>query len=263
MAFAEAEGHRVYYERHGAGAPVLLVNGLTADHTAWELQTDALKRRFEVVVFDNPGVGQTTGPRGPYTSDLFADVAAGLLDALGLERAHVVGASMGGTIAMQVALRHPQRVRALVLHCTWACSDAYLAALFRSWTALADLSLLERSRAIWPWVFTPAWYARPGALEELERTVAESPFPQSGEQFRDQAEACISHDVLDRLGEIAAPTLVTVGDRDLLTPAYHSFAIKERLPSALLHVWPGMGHAPFWEIPDEFNELNRCFLEAN
>ena len=264
MSFADLAGRRIFYEEHGAGDPVLLINGLGADHTAWGLQTEFLKEHFRVVVFDNPGVGQSEGPPGPYTSELFADVAASLLRSLGIERAHVVGASMGGIIVQQLALRHPPLVRSLLLHCTWGRCDPYLASLFRSWRAIArGVDSLELSRQLWLWVFTPSWYERPGAIEELERQTREAPFPQSPDAFCDQAEACIAHDVLDRLGEIEAPALITVGNRDLLTPPYHSSAIKERMPKALLHVWQQMGHAPFWEIPDEFNALNYAFLKAH
>jgi len=264
VPFAELAGRRIFYEEHGAGDPVLLVNGLGADHTTWGLQTEFLKEHFRVVAFDNPGVGQSQGPPGPYTSELFADVAASLLRSLGIERAHVVGASMGGIIVQQLALRHPALVRSLVMHCTWGRCDRYLASLFRSWQAIARVvSPLDLSRQLWLWVFTPSWYERAGVIEELERQTLEAPFPQSPEAFCDQAEACIAHDELDRLGQIEAPTLITVGDSDLLTPPYHSAAIKERMPNALLHVWPKMGHAPFWEIPDEFNKLSYEFLKAH
>jgi len=260
VPFAEVGAHRVYYERRGTGAPVLLLNGLNADHSAWGIQTDALSDRFEVVVFDNPGIGRTTGPAG-YTSELFADVAIGLLDRLGIARAHVVGASMGGTIAQQIALRRPALVRSLALHCTWGRCDAYLAALFRSWAAIAlAMPLHELLRQIWLWVFTPRWYATPGQMDDLERQARDNPFPQSPEAFCDQAAACIAHDVLDRCQQISAPTLITVGDGDLLAPPYHSRALAERIPGARLHVWPEMGHAPFWEIPDRFNELTVDFL---
>lgn len=262
MPFARLKERSVYFERHGSGEPVLLVSGLGADHSAWQPEVAALQSSFEVVVFDNPGVGQTTGPDGPFTSELLADVAVELLDHLGLERAHVVGASMGGIIAQQIALRHPSRVRALALHCTWPRADGYLTALFRSLQACAAvLSPLELSRQIWLFVYTYGFFER--TRDELEAAVLSNPHPQSARGFCDQAEACITHDVLDRLGEIRSPTLITVGEADLLAPPYHSLAIKERLPRALLHTWPRMGHAPFWEIPDEFNELNRCFLEAN
>lgn len=265
MPFAELGERRVYFEQHGAGDAVLLLNGLGADHTTWGLQTDEFSRRCRVVVFDNPGVGQTEGPRGPYTTELFADVAADLLRHLDVERAHVVGASMGGTIAQQLALRHPTLVRSLALHCTWGRADSYLIALMRSWQTYARaVPLIDLCRQIWLWGFTVWHYNdRPESIADLERQVLEAPFPQSPEAFCDQAEACIAHDVLDRLGEIAAPTLITVGDRDLLTPAHHSYLIKERMPHAVMRVWPRMGHSPFWEIPDEFNARNLEFLEAH
>ena len=115
MPHAELDGRRVFYEEHGSGDPVLLVNGLGADHTTWALQTESLRESFRVVVFDNPGVGQTEGPRGPYTTALFADVAVALLAHLEIERAHVVGASMGGLIAQQIACP-PPGLRPLARH---------------------------------------------------------------------------------------------------------------------------------------------------
>jgi pimeloyl-ACP methyl ester carboxylesterase len=263
VPFAELEERRVYYEEHGEGDPVLLINGLGADHRAWALQTDYLRRFFRVIVFDNPGVGRTTGPRGPYTTELFADVAADLLRQLAIERAHVVGASMGGTIAQQVAVRHPELVRSLVLHCSWWRADSYTAALIRSWQTYAGAAgMLELSRQIWLWVFTPRFFQeRPETFTELEREVREN--GQSVEAFCDQAEACIAHQALEEVAQVEAPTLITVGDGDILTPPAHSRAIHERIKGSALHVWPEMGHAPFWEIPDQFNELNREFLEAH
>ena len=263
MPFAELGEWRVYYEEHGAGEPVVLVNGLGADHKAWVLQTQALERQFRVIVFDNPGVGQTTGPRGPYTTELFADVAAALVRALGMARVHVVGASMGGLIAQQVAVRHRQLVRSLVLHCPWWRADPYTTALIRSWQSYARTAgMLELGRQIWLWVFTPRFFEeRPDWFAALEEEAAKS--GQSVDAFCDQAEACVQHEALEVLGDVDVPALITVGDRDILTPPAHSQAIHERLSGSTLHVWPEMGHAPFWEIPDEFNELNRSFLAAH
>jgi pimeloyl-ACP methyl ester carboxylesterase len=263
MPFAELDETRVYYEQHGDGEFVLLVNGLGADHLAWGLQTEALREHHRVVVFDNLGVGQTEGPPGPYTTELFADTAAGLLRSLGSERAHVVGASLGGAIAQQLALRHPELVRSLSLHGTWARADNHLTAIVRSWQSYARaVPLLDLCRQCWLWVFTVWWYNdRPDELARLERQVLEAPHPQSAEAFCHQAEACVTHDVLDRLGEVEAPTLITVGDRDLLTPAHHTYAIKDRMPHAQVRVWQKMGHAPFWEIPDEFNRVQLEFMK--
>jgi len=265
VPLAELEERRVYYEEHGSGEPVLLINGLGADHTAWALQTDYLQRFFRVIVFDNPGVGRTEGPPGPYSTALFADTAAQLLRHLGIGRAHVVGASMGGLIAQQLAVRHPRLVRSLLLHCSWWRADRYTQALIRSWQAFARAAgMLELARQIWLWVFTPRFFEeRPQDFAELERRLVEDPYAQTPQAFCDQAEACLGHEALEEVRGITAPTLITVGEADILTPPAHARALHERIPGSRLHVWPEMGHAPFWEIPDEFNALNREFLEAH
>ena len=265
MPHADLGERRVFYEEHGSGDPVLLVSGLGADHTAWALQTEYLQESFRVVVFDNPGVGQTEGPRGPYTTALFADVAVSLLRQLEIERAHVVGASMGGQIAQQIAVRHPTAVRSLAIHCPWWTADRYTTALIRSWQTIAGAAgMLDLLRQIWLWVFTPRFYAEhPETFVELEREVAENPYAQTVAAFCDQAEACVTHTALEEVTEIDVPTLITVGDTDILTPPAHARELHKRVRGSLLHVWPEMGHAPFWEIPDAFNRLNREFLEAH
>jgi pimeloyl-ACP methyl ester carboxylesterase len=252
MPFADLGERRVYYDVHGEGDPVLLVSGLGADHLAWGLQTEAFRERHRVIVFDNPGVGQTEGP-------------ADLLRSLGIERAHVVGASMGGAIAQQLALRHPPVVRSLSLHGTWGRADGHLTAIVRSWQQYARaVSPLDLCRQCWLWVFTVWWFNdRPDDVARLEQQVLEAPYPQSAAAFCDQAEACVSHDVLDRLGEVAVPTLLTVGDRDMLTPAHHTYAIKDRMPKARVRLWQQMGHAPFWEITEEFNRVQLAFMEGS
>jgi 3-oxoadipate enol-lactonase len=262
---ADLGDHRVFYEEHGSGDPVVLVNGLGADHSAWALQVEALQESFRVVVLDNPGVGRTEGPGGPYTTALFADVAVSLLRHLDIERAHVVGASMGGLIAQQIAVRHPAAVRSLAVHCPWWVADPHTQALLRSWQAIARTAgMRELFRQIWLWVFTPRFYEqRPEVFDDLERQADEDPYPQSVEAFCEQAEACVTHTALEEVSEIEAPTLIAVGDTDILTPPEHARALHERVAGSVLHVWPAMGHAPFWEIPDAFNRLNREFLEAH
>lgn len=263
MPLADLGEWNVYYEERGAGTSVLLISDLGEDHRAWARQTGALAERFRVVVLDNPGVGRTEGPRGSYTTALFADVAAGLLRHLAIERAHVVGASMGGAVAQELALRYPELVRSLALHCTWGRADRHLTAILRSWqTADGALPPLDFRRQVWPFVFTVWWYNdRPAELERLEQQAAET--PQSADAFCAQAEACIHHDALDRFGEIEAPTLLTVGDRDVLTPAHHTYAIKDAMPDARVRVWQKMGHAPFWEIPEQFNEVTINWIKEH
>src|SRR5207244_8092823 len=124
MATATVDSIELYYEEHGRGDPLLLIMGLAADSTAWMFQVPDFAERYRTIVFDNRGVGRSSKPRGPYTIHEMADDAAGLLDVIGIERAHVVGVSMGGMIAQELALRHPERVRGLVLGCTYPEPDA-------------------------------------------------------------------------------------------------------------------------------------------
>lgn len=264
MPFADSVGYRVYWESHGSGETILFIGGITVDHTGFGLQVEPLSRRHRVVVFDNPGVGRTTGPDGGLTTALMARVVAGLLEELDAGPAHVVGVSMGGAIAQELALDHAASVRSLLLHCSWGRPDPFLVALFRSWQAIArdTPAILDRYRAFWPWVFTPGWYADAGAVAAAEEMTAANPFPQSVRGFDDQAEACIGHDALERLSVLAVPTLVAVGEHDLLAPPRHSYALHERIPGSLLHVWRNMAHAPWVEIPAAFNRLVEIWVDG-
>ena len=172
---------------------------------------------------------------------------------------------MGGLIAQQIAVRHPAAVRSLAIHCPWWTADPYTRALIRSWQTIARTAgMPDLFRQIWLWVFTPRFYMeQPETFVELERQIAESPHAQTVDAFCDQAEACVTHTALEEMAEIDVPTLITVGDTDILTPPAHARALHERVRGSVLHVWPEMGHAPFWEIPDAFNRLNREFLEAH
>jgi 3-oxoadipate enol-lactonase len=265
MPFAEVGDHRVRYELAGAGDPVLLLAGLGAGHAAWSLQAAAFAERRTVVSFDNPGVGRTEGPGGPYTTALFADVAAGLVRALDLPPVHVVAASLGGCVAQELALCHPELVRSLAIHGSWGRADGFLTALVRSWQASARaLDPVDVARQVWLSVYTVWWWNdATGERERLEHELADDPDRQSPEAFCAQAEACVTHDALDRLGDIRVPALLTVGDRDVLAPAHLTYAMKERMPGARVRVWQKMGHAPFWEMPGEFNRVSLDWMEEH
>lgn len=137
MPFARVRDIEVYYEFHGDGTPLVMINGLSADHSTWGCQIPAYSQKFRCLIFDNRGVGQTSKPVGPYTCRQFADDTAALMSTLGLTRDHLVGASMGGAIAQEFAINYPEKVISLPSYCSWAKSDNYLANLFATWKTLA------------------------------------------------------------------------------------------------------------------------------
>lgn len=253
---------KIHYVEAGAGEPLLLVMGLGGDHTAWSFQIPAFSERYRVIAFDNRGVGQTDQPDLPYTTAAMAEDTVGLMDALGIPRAHVCGVSLGGMIAQELALAHADRVLSLQLHCTLARPDAYLLALGRTWLDMrAALSREAFTRAMMLWLFTPATFAtRPEFVEGVVQNALANPYPPTPVGFARQAGAVAGHDALDRLGRIRCPTLITVGAEDILVPPRFSHTLRERIPRAELVVLEGSGHGHFLEIAPAFNEVVLGFL---
>ncbi len=252
----------VYYLEAGAGEPLLLIMGFGGDHMAWALQMPDISARYRVIAFDNRGVGQTDAPDHPYTTRMMAGDALGLMDVLGIERAHVLGVSMGGMIAQELALARPERVRSLHLACTFARPDAYMLALNSAWREMRiGLGRESTLRALALWLFSPTTYAeRPDFLEALLQNSLANPYPQSLAGFLRQGEAVSAHDALERLQAIHCPTLVSVAEDDILVPPRFSREIVARVRGAELCLVPAAGHGYFLERPDVFNELSLDFI---
>lgn len=255
----------MFYEAAGEGRPVVLIMGFGGDHLAWGFQFRELAGRYRVVAFDNRGAGQTDAPELPYTTRMMADDTVGLMSALGIDRAHIVGASMGGMIAQEVALRHASRVRSLQLHCTFARPDAQTRALLAAWRAARpSLSREQYMRLQFLWLFSPVtWQERPEFIEAILASGLANPYPQSETGFLRQGDAVLAHDTLERLSALRVPTLVTVGEDDILVPPRFSHLLAERIPDAELHTVPGAGHVHFWEQVEAFNQLGLKFLDRH
>jgi 3-oxoadipate enol-lactonase len=238
----------IVHEVQGAGEPVLLIQGLGYARWGWEPIAERLARNFLVVSFDNRGIGESEVTPGPYTVAQLAEDAVGVLDAVGAERAHVVGASLGGMVAQQVAIAHPERVERLVLLCTTpGGADAYPMpeVTVRLFSEAASLPPEQALRG-----FVENSLSMRGELvEELyARRLANPPHPQG---WQAQAAAGAGWDADGRLAGISAPTLILHGTGDNVIDFRNAELLAERIPGARLRLFDGAGHLFFWEQPDE------------
>ena len=264
MPVIKTNGINLYYEERGKGEPLLLIMGITAPGSAWEKHAEYWEKDFRCIVVDNRGVGSSDKPAGPYTTAQMADDYAGLLDALQVPKAKVVGVSMGSTIAQQLALRHPQKVQMLVLMCTWArCDNAAIGIFQHMITCKARLRPEEFALFIQLLIYSKSSWARNemrAELEEGRKMAAVEQQPQPLHALEAQAAACINHKVLDDLGKIKVPTLVIGGREDSFTPPWMAEEVAASIPNAELHLFDNCGHAFHWEKIVDFNPLVNNWL---
>ena len=262
MPYTDAPGFRIYYEEHGDGFPLLLINGLGSDHLEWLHQLPAFEERFRGIAFDNRGTGRTDVPPGPYTTAQMADDAASLLRDLGVRRAHVLGVSLGGMIAQEVALRHPELVDGLVLGCTGPGGGLSVRPSPEAMAAFAFAKGEDPEaelRRMLPFLYTDACIReRPEEIEGFVRRRLDNPTPPEG--YLAQLSAAVTHDASSRLEGIRARTLVITGDADRLVHWENSLRIAGRIPGATLVVLPGAPHRLFAETADAFNREVLRFL---
>jgi len=254
----------IYYEVHGTGYPLLMINGLGASVEMWSPFWKRLAEHYRVILFDNRGVGRSTVPDTPYTISAMAEDAANLLNALGIPSAFVYGASMGGQIAQSLVLDFPQKVQALVLGMTTSGGKH---AVLPSPETMAKLAQLARPQPgitaqeiLWSVEYTPEFLESHRA--ELEREAASVRYPTSPIGFRRQSEASMSFDSYDRLPSIRTPTLVLAGSRDILMRPENARLIASRVPGARLHIVEGAAHGFTREKPAESINVILEFLSS-
>jgi 3-oxoadipate enol-lactonase len=262
---AEVNGQRVHYVRLGEGEPLLLIQGMSGNHLHWGDEfLGLLDDDFEIVAYDHRGIGHSDRTTEPFTIVDLADDAAGLLDALEWESAHVMGISMGGMVAQELALRHPERVRTLTLGCTYAGGEGSALTDPQVIQHLGQLFMTGRTeeglRAGFEFNVSRDYAADPRNFELTQRIAAE--LPASLDVLMLQIQAIASHDTSGRLGEIAVPTLVIHGTEDQMLPVSNARAIAERIPGARLEILEGVGHAFWWERPERSAQLVRELARA-
>ena len=254
----------MFHELEGAGPPVVFISGLSQDHMGWMFQAPAVVAAgYQSLRFDSRDAGQTAQSPGPYDIRQFAADTVGLMDALGIPSAHIVGASMGGMIAQEIAIDHPSRVSSLTLVCTTASIEPSMAGVLKAWKAARPhCEEVDFVLSLSPWLFTHRFYQVPEAVQGFLGVVAGNPFPQSVAGFQRQCDAILTHDTRDRLSRITAPTHVIVGTEDILTPARHSRALAQQIAGATLTEIPEAGHVVMMENADAFNRALLEFLQA-
>jgi 3-oxoadipate enol-lactonase len=263
MPLVSANGIDINYRDEGTGREtIVLVNGLSDDLETWSYQVPAfLEAGYRVIRFDNRGVGESSKPAGPYTTQMFAQDTKALVDHLNLEPFHMVGISMGGMIAQEYALAYPQDLRSVTLACTYAAPGPFCSRMYSMWADQAPvLGVPAVMRDVVLWCFTLEFFeARPDELAAIETAMnfMNQPVPA----YLAQIESIRLHDTIDRLPGIRVPTLVLAGAADILIPVDLSLRLHELIPDSTWATTKG-GHACIWEFPQEFNETVLNYLSA-
>ena len=257
MPFVENQGARIYWDEQGHGTPVLLIMGLAYPSQMWYRMRPVLASRYRTLALDNRGIGQSDVPQGPYPIALMASDAAAVLDAAGVESAHVFGVSMGGMIAQEFALQYPVRVRSLILGCTAAGGPTAVRAepeAIQMLKGREKMSPEQAAEAAVPFIYDPTT-----PRERIDEDIAiRRPWFPRPEAYTAQLQGILAWEAYSRLGQIAAPTLVIHGESDRLIPPGNAKLIAERIPGAKLVMIP---HASHLFLTDQTEVAHQAILQ--
>ena len=264
MAKAKVNDIDIYYEVHGQGEPLLLISGLGANIGCWYAQIADFSKGYRTIIFDNRGAGYTDKPNLPYSIRMFVDDAIGLLDKLGIPKAHILGASMGGMIAQEMSLNYPERVKSLTLCCTHCGGEKKVESPRDVYQAIIDnagLTQEEIVRKNLPFLFTENFIKNhPRDIEKFVAIVLDYP-RQPLKAFNCQVEAILAHDTFENLSRIKTPTLILAARKDVLLPPRNSEILAGKIPSSKLIIFKNGGHLFNVEIADKFNRAVLEFLK--
>ena len=247
----------MYYELEGEGRPVVFISGMTMNHMPWKaFQVPAFTEAgYQCLVFDNRDTGQTSdSPESDYSTQQLADDTATLMQSLDLPAAHIVGYSMGGMVAQQMAIHHPDKVRSLVLLGTSARVGAYEHNLLNTWaTAKQALSNEDFWNLMAGYILTWRFHENTEMMQRWLGLVTSDAYYQTPAALARQAAACTNHDTAERLSDIHVPTMTVVGEEDLVLPIRHSEFLHQNIPNSELILIPRCGHSGLSEGAATFN----------
>ena len=252
-----------YYEEAGSGDPLVLIMGLGGDLQGWALTAPALAKQFRVITYDNRGAGRTSAPDKPYSIAGMADDLAALLDALKIDKAHILGYSMGGMIAQEFALKYPNRVNRLILLATSAGPDGYSRTIVKNWVNArrSNMSREQIARNGAPFVYTAELLDDSDRFDRAIQNSVSNPYAQQDHAYMRQADAILNFSTADRLGNIKAETLIVVNKEDILIPPRNGKKLNSGISGSKLLELDG-AHAGVIEYPNEHNDAFLQFLGA-
>ncbi len=266
MPHVQAGDISVYYETTGEGEPLILIPYLAADQACYAFQLADYAKHFTCISVDLRGAGLSDKPEGTYTTDLFADDIAAFMQAIGVERAHVMGLSLGAAVGMIVAAKYPDKVTSLSLHSAWHKTDPFLKVIVEGWRIMAqalDNVPAMVIQGIFPWCYTPELYAaKPEYISALSDFVNSRPV-QPLDAFMRSSEAVLNHDASDKLGRITAPTQITFGRHDVPTSTRFMEPLRSGIANSEVVVFEDCAHAPIYENVAAFNEKTLAFLTSH
>ncbi len=264
MTIAHVKDIDIYYEIHGSGPPLVLIMGLRRNAEWWYHQIPELSKHFTIIAFDNRGAGRSDKPKTEYSIGLFADDTAGLVDFLDIPKAHILGISMGGYIAQELAINYRDKINGLILGCT-SCGGKRAVHMpeekmekFQANKGLTPEQILRKDMDLY---FSDRFIREhPDWIEEFVNVSLR--YYQPADAFFRQLNACIKNDTGDRVHKISGPVLIMTGDDDYLVPSENSYILKELMPQAKLEIFPGCRHCFFLEEPARFNRSVIRFFQS-
>ncbi len=265
MPKVQVNGITMNYDQQGEGEPLILLPYLAADYACYAFQVADYAKHYTCISVDLRGAGETDKPEGTYSTELFADDVASLMQALGIQQAHISGLSLGAATGMWLAAKYPEKVKSLSLHSAWTKTDPFLKVIVEGWRVMAkglgsvpEMVIL----GIFPFCYTPELYAaRPDYIDALSDFVRGRPV-QPLDAFMRQSNAVIAHDAESQLGKIQAPTQITFGRHDIVCSTRFAERLQTIQQSELV-IFEGCAHAPIYEKVDEFNQTTLEFLKRH
>lgn len=264
MANLLANKINIYYEVHGQGKPLVLVAGFTCDHTFWSSVVDELSKKYQVLVFDNRGIGQTQAPNDSFTVETMADDTMALIKQLGLHKPIIVGQSMGSGIAQVIGKKYPQEVEKLILINTFTHLLKVPELAFISTGELQQLNIpiSYRVKSIAPWVFSNEFLSQPNQVENLIKLAEENRYPQTIDGYQGQLRALEQFDSRSWLPQVVLPTLIIAAAEDLIAPVAGAKEVNTLLGTVARFVLISGGHASPIEQPKAVIDAITAFAGA-